>query len=170
MSVAHAVGFIEDRVIAWLYQQGAQGGTADECEEALDLCPQTGSARFSELTQSGRIVRTDRRRKTRRGRGAAVHVHPEAASRFAATGIPAGVPAGEPPAELIRPAGSQAELLDSPAVLAAGASTWRSSDPAEYGSAESACSSPTRPRDISPTPSADRNPTSGGQGCRPIAS
>jgi hypothetical protein len=75
-SVAHAVGYIEDRIVAWLYGRGIHGATADECEEALDLRPQTGSARFSEMTTSGRILRTDRKRPTRSGRAAFVHVHP----------------------------------------------------------------------------------------------
>lgn len=76
-SVAHAVGFIEQRILDYLVERGPAGSTADECEIALDLRPQTGSARFSELTAQGRIIRTDRRRPTRSGRNAFVHLHPE---------------------------------------------------------------------------------------------
>lgn len=76
-SVAHAVGYIEQRICDWLAERGPHGGTADEAEADLDLGQSNGSARFSELTKAGRIIRTTRTRKTRRGRGAFVHVHPQ---------------------------------------------------------------------------------------------
>jgi hypothetical protein len=75
-SIAHAVGFIEQRILDHLAACGPNGSTADEAEVALDLRQATGSARFSELTAVGRIIRTDRTRPTRSGRQAAVHVHP----------------------------------------------------------------------------------------------
>lgn len=76
-SIAHAIEYIEARTVSWLEEQGPFGGTADECEVALDLIQSTGSARFSELKSAGRIIRTPRKRKTRRNRSAAVHVHPK---------------------------------------------------------------------------------------------
>ncbi len=50
------------------------GATCDEIEQALGLRHQTASARCRELVLSGHLIRTDRRRKTRSGRAAAVLV------------------------------------------------------------------------------------------------
>lgn len=75
-SVASSIAFIEQRILDWLAERGGEGATADEAEVALDLIQSTGSARFSELARSGRIIRTARKRPTRRGRAAFVHVHP----------------------------------------------------------------------------------------------
>jgi hypothetical protein len=79
-SVAHAVGYIESRIINHLLECGPRGSTADEAEEFLDLRQATGSARFSEMAAAGKIIRTTSTRKTRSGRAAAVHVHPRHAS------------------------------------------------------------------------------------------
>jgi hypothetical protein len=76
-SLANALGSIEGRIIDYLAQRGSDGSTADEAEVALGLRQATGSARFSELTDAGRIIRTQRTRPTRSGRAAYVHVHPQ---------------------------------------------------------------------------------------------
>jgi hypothetical protein len=76
-SIAHAVGYLEQLVLDHLAACGPYGATDDEVEVALDLRPQTGSARFSELTAIGRIIRADRKRPTRSGRSAFVHVYPQ---------------------------------------------------------------------------------------------
>lgn len=54
-------------------RSGADGLTWDECSAQLGL-PIASSGRFTELVEMNLIVRTERRRKTRAGRTAAVHV------------------------------------------------------------------------------------------------
>lgn len=59
----------------WIRERGLEGATADECLVHFSLEHQTGSARVTELKQSGDIVASGRRRKTRSGRWAAVMLH-----------------------------------------------------------------------------------------------
>lgn len=61
-------------------RSGEHGMTWDECAAALGL-PIASSGRFTELVASGLIVRTARRRPTRSGRTAAVHVAPAMENR-----------------------------------------------------------------------------------------
>src|SRR5262245_4436548 len=56
VSVAHAVGYIEDRIVSYLLERRDDGATGEETAIALELRPQTCSARFSELSQAGRII------------------------------------------------------------------------------------------------------------------
>ena len=62
------------RVLHYITQQGTAGATADEVLVALDLTHQNGSARVSTLAKLRQIRDSDRRRKTRSGRMAAVYV------------------------------------------------------------------------------------------------
>jgi hypothetical protein len=75
-SVADARELIETRVLGHLAAAGDRGATAEETAIALGLRMQTASARFSELKDAGRIVKTMRTRATSSGRQAAVFVHP----------------------------------------------------------------------------------------------
>src|SRR5215207_4165751 len=63
------------RILAWLRERGDTGGTCEEAEEALGLSHQTASARFSELRRDGLIGDSGRRRRTKSGRTARVHVY-----------------------------------------------------------------------------------------------
>jgi len=67
----------EIMVLNFVRNSGTRGATADECQSALGLTHQNGSARVSMLARRGAIVRTDAKRKTRQGRGAFVYVAPE---------------------------------------------------------------------------------------------
>jgi hypothetical protein len=51
-----------------------QGATCDEVEQILRMTHQTCSARFNDLAGEGKIVRTEKRRKTRSSRPAGVYV------------------------------------------------------------------------------------------------
>lgn len=61
----------------------ARGATCDEVLVALDLPHQTGSPRFQELAKAGCLVATDKRRRTRSGKTAVVHVVAKDASFIA---------------------------------------------------------------------------------------
>lgn len=69
-----------ERVYRWLSDRGAQGGTDDEIEAALDLAHQTASARRRELVQLGHIKEAGFTRLTRRGRKAKVHIRVDVAA------------------------------------------------------------------------------------------
>lgn len=75
-SVAHAVSFIEDRIVEHVRACGANGATAEETATALELRTQTCSARFSEMRESGRLIDSGRTRRTSSGRAAVVWIHP----------------------------------------------------------------------------------------------
>ena len=62
------------RILDFIRRRGAEGATSDECQAEFHLAHQTGSARVAELLQGGFIVKSGRRRKTRRGRDADVLV------------------------------------------------------------------------------------------------
>ena len=65
----------EDRIIAYIESRGFDGATCDEVEVALDMRHQTASAIISvEYRNTGVIIASRRRRKTRSGRGATVWV------------------------------------------------------------------------------------------------
>ena len=76
----HAASLRESiaRVIA---DSAAHGMTCDEIEVHIGLRHQTASARIKELADAGRIRRTQRTRKTRSGRTAAVYVSGRANDR-----------------------------------------------------------------------------------------
>lgn len=67
----------EMMVLNFIRSRGEHGATADECQAALGLTHQNGSARVSILAGRGAIIRTEEKRKTRQGRGAFVYVAPE---------------------------------------------------------------------------------------------
>jgi len=75
-SIAHAVAYIESRILAHL-AQCPDGATTEELCAALDLRMSTGSARCSELRRLGRIIDSGRTRPTSSGRAAAVWLHPD---------------------------------------------------------------------------------------------
>lgn len=57
----------------WLSLRMLGSATCDELEALTGLAHQTASARLNELANTGCIVRTDERRKTRSGRSAWVY-------------------------------------------------------------------------------------------------
>ena len=72
-SIKEAAPSYEEKVLDYIRSQGLWGATADECLVALGLTHQNGSARVSTLAKHGRIYKTNRTRKTRSGRNAAVY-------------------------------------------------------------------------------------------------
>lgn len=60
----------------WFFSRAEDGGTSDECEQALGIIHQACSARITELKRDGGLIPTGARRKTRSGRGATVLVSP----------------------------------------------------------------------------------------------
>ena len=70
-SMVSNTGRLKQMIIAHLRIEG--GCTCDEIEVALSMRHQTASARIRELRDSGAIVDTGERRKTRSGRNAAVY-------------------------------------------------------------------------------------------------
>lgn len=62
---------VRAKVYGYIERQGIQGATADEVEEALDMLPQSVSARFTELKALSKIELIGKR-KTRSGRNAGV--------------------------------------------------------------------------------------------------
>lgn len=73
-SIAGHLGKLEADVFNEIKRCGRVGATVDEIEVALDMSHQTVSARVSTLGQRGVIINTGRKRKTRSGRAAFVHV------------------------------------------------------------------------------------------------
>jgi hypothetical protein len=69
---------LRERVYDWIAARGSDGATMDECEAAFNGWHSTISPRFWELAgnkgHERRIVPTDRKRPTRRGRLAVVYV------------------------------------------------------------------------------------------------
>lgn len=59
-------------VFRWFVQQGAAGGTAEECEVALGMRRSSASARIAELKADGWLLDTRQRRNTSSGCEAAV--------------------------------------------------------------------------------------------------
>jgi hypothetical protein len=72
-SVAECAGNLRNKVLTCIADTGAAGSTCDEIEQALQLRHQTCSARIVELVNAGKILKTDRTRRTRSGRAAAVY-------------------------------------------------------------------------------------------------
>jgi hypothetical protein len=72
--MAESAGNLRNKVLTCIADTGAAGMTTDEIEVALDMRHQTISPRVYELAGSGQIVKTDRTRRTRSGRAAAVYV------------------------------------------------------------------------------------------------
>jgi hypothetical protein len=66
-------------IVGYIDRNAEHGATCDEIEVAFDLRHQTASARIRELSLSGVLVDTGRRRTTRSGRLARVYVIAEAA-------------------------------------------------------------------------------------------
>ena len=64
----------QQKVLKYFKRVGTQGTTDDDIEVALGLRHQTASARRRELELKGLVSKTDRRRRTRSGRTAAVYV------------------------------------------------------------------------------------------------
>jgi hypothetical protein len=65
-------------VLAWAKTRGKQGLTADEADQHFGWGHQTTSARVSEMASKyNTLVRTNTKRKTRRGCSAYVYVAPE---------------------------------------------------------------------------------------------
>lgn len=79
-SVAHARAYMESRILGHLESVGEHGATSEETAHALDLRIQTASARFSELGDARRIVKSGRTRATSSGRQAVVWLHPSHAA------------------------------------------------------------------------------------------
>lgn len=73
-SVAPTAGKVRERVLVAIADTGSAGATCDQIEVALDLRHQTASARIVELVDSHAILKTDRTRRTRSGRAAAVYI------------------------------------------------------------------------------------------------
>lgn len=69
-SIEGSAASLRSRVLRFIIERG--DATCDEVEEALGLRHQTASARVYELVRSGRVIRTERRRRTRSGRNADV--------------------------------------------------------------------------------------------------
>jgi len=67
-------GRLRAMVFGVVLASGETGVTCDEVEVIADLRHQTASARLKELKDKGLVEDSGRRRKTRSGRGAAVHV------------------------------------------------------------------------------------------------
>lgn len=63
---------IRGRVWEWFIQQGAEGGTDEQCQEALGLKAQTQGPRRGELCRLGLLIDSGRRRPTTSGRRAIV--------------------------------------------------------------------------------------------------
>jgi hypothetical protein len=62
------------RIYEFLKKRGKEGATDLEIQESLDIHGDTERPRRGELEKSGRIVKADRKRKTRSGRFAAVWI------------------------------------------------------------------------------------------------
>jgi len=73
-SISKTAPALRYRIRHWINSLGSHGATADEVLVHFDLDHQTGSARVTELKQSGKIVPSGRRRRTRTGRWAAVMI------------------------------------------------------------------------------------------------
>lgn len=75
-SMKPIVDTLQDRVLAYIVNQGAAGATDDEIEQALQLRHQTASARRRELVlmRPPRILHDGTRRRTRSGRAAKVWI------------------------------------------------------------------------------------------------
>ncbi len=63
-----------EQILAHVRRALTVGSTCDEAEEALSLTHQTCSARFHDLEEQGRLIRTTVSRRTRSGRKASVYV------------------------------------------------------------------------------------------------
>lgn len=72
-SIAPFLTGLRARVYSAVARAGDHGLTCDECEVQLSMRHQTCSARFRELTDSGVITRTHKKRPTRSGRDAFVY-------------------------------------------------------------------------------------------------
>lgn len=73
VSMESAAPNIREFVFAEIKNAGSHGMTCDEIEHVLVLHHQTASARIRELSLSGRLRDTGRRRQTRNGRAARVY-------------------------------------------------------------------------------------------------
>lgn len=62
---------LQNKIVAYVKEQGFRGATCDEIEQALDLSHQTASARATECKALGKLF-VNGKRKTRSGRNAAV--------------------------------------------------------------------------------------------------
>jgi biotin operon repressor len=76
-SMADRVGQTRQKVYESIATSLSKGQTCDEAEEALEMTHQTVSARIKELKDTGYIVDTGDRRKTRSKQKAAVYVATE---------------------------------------------------------------------------------------------
>ena len=65
---------LREQVYAYIVKCGAHGATDDEIQVALQMNPSTQRPRRIELSNQGKITRTDNTRKTRMGRSATVWV------------------------------------------------------------------------------------------------
>lgn len=81
-SMEDSVLTYERMVFQFIHARAARGATSDECQVALGLTHQNGSARVSTLAMRGAIVRTEEKRKTRSGRGAFVYISKEVAGEM----------------------------------------------------------------------------------------
>jgi hypothetical protein len=59
-------------IFEYIHARGADGGTDDEGEIALNIIPQSYTPRRGELVRAGHVIDSGQRRKTRRGRAAIV--------------------------------------------------------------------------------------------------
>lgn len=73
-SMRKAAPSIRERIYTWIEWRGYFGATADEVEAKSGIRNQTITARIRELELSGRLTKTDDKRKTRSGRNARVYV------------------------------------------------------------------------------------------------
>jgi len=72
--IKHVAGNLQSKVEQHIISCGARGATDDEIQVALNLGPQTQSARRRELEQQGRVKDSGERRNTRKGRKAIVWI------------------------------------------------------------------------------------------------
>jgi hypothetical protein len=78
----HFVGSIRARCYRAIELHGVQGMTPDEGEVFFGGKHQTISARFTELAQQGKVIKTSVVRKTRSGCNAFVHIAPQFHEEF----------------------------------------------------------------------------------------
>jgi hypothetical protein len=71
-AIEPVAGRLRKVVLTWLVERGAQGGTDEEMQAALDMAANTQRPRRIELTAAGRVKDSGQTRPTRSGRKAVV--------------------------------------------------------------------------------------------------
>lgn len=73
-SMRSSAASLRAKVLAFIQEREQRGATCDEIQVALDMRPQTASARCWELHKGGIVIKTNLKRKTRTGRNARAYV------------------------------------------------------------------------------------------------